>query len=318
MSFRIAGTGMYVPENIVTNDDLSKLVETNDEWIRTRVGIERRHISVDETTADMAVKAAEAALENSGIKPEELDLILVSTVSGDYICPTVACLVQQALGVHCLAYDISAACSAFLFLLETAAGYFARGTVKKALVIGAERMSRIIDWSDRSTCVIFGDGAGAAVLEEGDNYLASHFNVQGGAEVIRIPASAGKSPFYKGESLGEPYVFMNGQETFKFAVNSISHDIKTILEKAGMGIDDIKYVVPHQANLRIIDAASRRSGIPLDKFYVNIQEYGNTSSASIPMALDELNRAGKLERGDNILFTAFGGGLASAASIIRW
>lgn len=159
MSFRIAGTGMYVPENIVTNDDLSKLVETNDEWIRTRVGIERRHISVDETTADMAVKAAEAALENSGIKPEELDLILVSTVSGDYICPTVACLVQQALGVHCLAYDISAACSAFLFLLETAAGYFARGTVKKALVIGAERMSRIIDWSDRSTCVIFGDGA---------------------------------------------------------------------------------------------------------------------------------------------------------------
>ena len=179
-------------------------------------------------------------------------------------------------------------------------------------------MSRIIDWSDRSTCVIFGDGAGAAVLEEGDNYLASQFNVQGGAEVIRIPASAGKSPFYKGESLGEPYVFMNGQETFKFAVNSISHDIKTILEKAGMGIDDIKYVVPHQANLRIIDAASRRSGIPLDKFYVNIQEYGNTSSASIPMALDELNRVGKLERGDNILFTAFGGGLASAASIIRW
>lgn len=238
--------------------DLSKLVETNDEWIRTRVGIERRHISVDETTADMAVKAAEAALENSGIKPEELDLILVSTVSGDYICPTVACLVQQALGVHCLAYDISAACSAFLFLLETAAGYFARGTVKKALVIGAERMSRIIDWSDRSTCVIFGDGAGAAVLEEGDNYLASHFNVQGGAEVIRIPASAGKSPFYKGESLGEPYVFMNGQETFKFAVNSISHDIKTI------NCSTLVYL-PGGMNKKTCSYISEMLNLPLDE-----------------------------------------------------
>ncbi len=318
MSFRIAGTGMYVPENIVTNDDLSKIVETNDEWIKTRVGIERRHISVNETTADMAVKAAQAALENSGVKAEELDLILVSTVSGDYVSPSVSCLVQKALGVHCLAYDISAACSAFLFLLETAAGYFARGKVKKALVIGAERMSRIIDWDDRSTCVIFGDGAGAAVLEEGDNYLSSLFNVQGGDEVIRIPTPAGKSPFYKGESLGEPYVYMNGQETFKFAVSSISRDIKQVLEDANLSLEDIKYVVPHQANLRIIDAASRRSGIPLEKFYVNIQEYGNTSSASVPMALDELNRAGKLERGDLILFTAFGGGLASAASIIRW
>lgn len=318
MSFRIAGTGMYVPQNIVTNDDLSKLVETNDEWIKTRVGIERRHIAVNETTAEMAVKAAEAALENSGVKAEEIDLILVSTVSGDYISPSVACLVQKALGVHCMAYDISAACSAFLFLLETAAGYFARGKAKKALVIGAERMSRVVDWSDRSTCVIFGDGAGAAVLEEGDGYLTSRFNVQGNDEVIKIPTPYGKSPFYERESFGEPYVYMNGQETFKYAVSSISHDIKTILEEAGLGIDDIKYVVPHQANLRIIDAASRRSGIPLDKFYVNIQEYGNTSSASVPMALDELNRAGKLERGDLILFTAFGGGLASAASIIRW
>lgn len=318
MSFRIIGTGMYVPENVVTNDDLASIVDTNDEWIRSRVGIHRRHISVNKTTSDMAYEAAKAALENSGLTPDDLDLILVSTVSGEYTSPSVACCVQKKLGATCMAYDINAACSAFLFLLETAAGYFARGAVKNVLVIGAERMSRIIDWDDRSTCVIFGDGAGAAVLSSGDGYLKSLFNVRGDDEVIRIPNTTGKSPFYKNPSMGETYVYMNGQETFKYAVNSISHDIKQILEDAGLGIDDIKYVVPHQANSRIIDAAARRSGIPLEKFYMNIEEYGNTSSASIPIALDELNRAGKLERGDLLLLTAFGGGLASAACLIRW
>lgn len=316
MSFRISGTGMYVPENIVTNDDLSKIVETNDEWIRTRVGIERRHVATTETAADMAYEAAKAALENSGCSAEELDLIIVSTLTGEFASPSVSCLVQKMLGAHCMAFDIPAACSGFLFVLETAAGYFARGA-KKVLVIGAERMSRIVDWSDRSTCVIFGDGAGAAVLEAGENYISSVFNVQGNDEVIRIPNYIGKSPFYKNEQ-EEPYVHMNGQETFKYAVSNMTADIKKVLEKAGYGIDDVRYVVPHQANLRIIDAASRRSGIPLDKFYVNIQEYGNTSSASIPIALDEMNRSGLLERGDLLLFTAFGSGLASAACLIRW
>lgn len=308
---------MYVPENIVTNDDLSRLVETNDEWIRTRVGIERRHVATTETAADMAYEAAKAALEDSGCSAEELDLILVSTVSGEFVSPSVSCLVQKKLGVHCMAYDINAACSAFIFLLETAAGYFARGVVKKVLIIGAERMSRIVDWEDRSTCVIFGDGAGAAVLESGDNYKASLFNVMGNDEVIRIPNYTGKSPYYKNPA-EEPYIYMNGQETFKYAVSHIGSDIKKILADNGYGIDDVKYVVPHQANLRIIDAAARRSGIPLDKFYVNIQEYGNTSSASIPIALTEMNRKGLLERGDLLLFTAFGGGLASAACLIRW
>lgn len=316
MSFRIIGTGMYVPENIVTNDDLSAIVDTSDEWITSRVGVRRRHIATADTTADMAYKASLNALENSGCDASELDLILVSTVSADLVSPSVSCLVQKKLGVNCMAYDINAACSAFIFLLETAAGYFARGKAKKILVIGAERLSRIVNWSDRSTCVIFGDGAGAAVLGEGVGYLNSVFHVSGGDEVIKIPNCAGCSPFSK-TSAEEPYIHMNGQETFKYAVNSISRDIAEVLSNTGIDISEVKYIIPHQANSRIIDAAARRSGIPEEKFYVNIAEYGNTSSASIPIALDELNRAGKLEKGDIILLTAFGGGLASAACLIR-
>ena len=317
MSFRILGTGMYVPENIVTNDDLAKLVDTNDEWIRTRVGVERRHIATTETAADMAYEAAKDALENSGIKAEELDLILCSTCSGDDVSPSVSCMVQNKLGVSCMAYDINAACSAFIFLLETAAGYFARKKVKNVLVIGSERISRILDWTDRSTCVIFGDGAGAAVLTEGNNYLASRFNVNGGDDVIKIPNFIGSSPFFKNEPLS-PYIHMQGQETFKYAVSSISRDLPAVLADAGLSIDDIKYVVPHQANKRIIEAAARRSGIPLEKFFVNIEEYGNTSSASVPIALNELNRSGKLSEGDLLILTAFGGGLSCATCLIRW
>lgn len=317
MSFRIIGTGMYVPENIVTNDDLAKLVDTNDEWIRTRVGVERRHIATTETAADMAYEAAKDALENSGIKAEELDLILCSTCSGDDVSPSVSCMVQNKLGVSCMAYDINAACSAFIFLLETAAGYFARKKVKNVLVIGSERISRILDWTERSTCVIFGDGAGAAVLTEGDNYLASRFNVNGGDDVIKIPNFIGSSPFFKNEPIS-PYIHMQGQETFKYAVSSISRDLPAVLADAGLSIDDIKYVVPHQANKRIIEAAARRSGIPLEKFFVNIEEYGNTSSASVPIALNELNRSGKLSEGDLLILTAFGGGLACATCLLRW
>ncbi len=317
MSFRIVGTGMCVPENVVTNDDLSKIVETNDEWISTRVGVRRRHISTTETTAELGYRAALAALENSGVDKNDLDLILVSTVSGDCVSPSTSCMIQRMLGVTCMTYDINAACSAFIFLLETVAGYFARGKVKNALIVGAERLSRIVDWSDRSTCVIFGDGAGAAVLSEGEGYLDSVFHVQGGDEVIKIPNYAGKSPFSQIEP-ENPYIHMMGQDTFKYAVASMSHDLHEVMESAGVTIDDVKVIVPHQANKRIIEAASRRSGIPEDKFYMNIAEYGNTSSASIPIALDELNRGGKLERGDLILLTAFGGGLASAACLLKW
>ena len=316
MSFRILGTGMSVPERIVKNDELANYVETNDEWIKQRVGIAERRVATTETCADMAEKAAKAALENAGVKPEELDLIIASTVSGDYASPSLSCLVQKRIGATCMAFDISAACSAFMFLLETAAGYFARGH-KKVLLVSSEKLSKLVDWSDRSTCVIFGDGAGAAVLGEGDSYFDSVFNVTGDDEVIRIPTYAGNSPFSALE-LEKPVIHMAGQETFKYAVNAIVHDIKTLLERNSISPDEVKYVVPHQANKRIIDAASRRLGIPYEKFVVDIDKYGNTSSASLPIALDELWRSGELKRGDLVVFTAFGGGLADAACLIRW
>ena len=317
MSFNVLGTGRYIPKKIVTNDDLAEIVDTSDDWIRTRVGVVRRHVAVTETTADMACAAAEEALADSGCTAEELDLILVSTVSGDFVSPSTACIVQKRLGAHCMAYDINAACAAFLFLLETAAGYFARGAVKKVLVIGAERMSKIVDWHDRSTCVIFGDGAGAAVLGEGNGYGNAVFHVSGNDSVIRIPHFSGNSPFSTLEA-EKPFIQMNGQETFKYAVTAMSHDIHEVLEHAQITADDVKYIIPHQANNRIIDAAARKSGIAADKFYRNIEEYGNTSSASIPIALDELNRQEKLAQGDILLLTAFGGGLASAACLLRW
>ena len=307
---------MSVPERIVKNDELANYVETNDEWIKQRVGIAERRVATTETCADMAEKAAKAALENAGVKPEELDLIIASTVSGDYASPSLSCLVQKRIGATCMAFDISAACSAFMFLLETAAGYFARGH-KKVLLVSSEKLSKLVDWSDRSTCVIFGDGAGAAVLGEGDSYFDSVFNVTGDDEVIRIPTYAGNSPFSALEP-EKPVIHMAGQETFKYAVNAIVHDIKTLLERNSISPDEVKYVVPHQANKRIIDAASRRLGIPYEKFVVDINKYGNTSSASLPIALDELWRSGELKRGDLVVFTAFGGGLADAACLIRW
>lgn len=317
MSFSVLGTGMYVPPRIVTNEDMSKIVDTNDEWIMQRVGVKERHISEHETAAEMGCKAALAALENSGVKKEEIDLILAASVSGESISPSVSCMIQNLLGVHCMTMDINAACSAFVFMLETAAGFFARGRAKKILVIGAERLSRIVDWEDRGTCVIFGDGAGAVVLGEGDNYLDSVFDVKGGDNVIDIPQFQGKSPFFHREAK-KPYIHMKGQETFKFAVTAICRDTKELLERNGLTFDDISYIVPHQANKRIIDFASVMLKIPKEKFYVNIDRYGNTSSASIPIALDEMNHKGLLKRGDLLLLPAFGGGLASAACIVRW
>ena len=316
--FHIIGTGMYVPERIVTNDELSTMVDTNDEWIKQRVGIAERRVSTEEWTSDMAYKAALAALENANCKPEDLDYIITATVSGEYVSPSTACMVQKLLGATCPALEINAACSAFLFLLETAAGLFARKKANKILVVGAERLSGIMDWSDRGTCIIFGDGAGAAVLSnDEDGYLDSVVTVQGNDEVIKIPTNIGCSPFFT-KSADTPYIHMMGQETFKYAVSSICNDVNTLLTQNNLTLDDIKYIVPHQANKRIIDFAAKRLKTTEDKFYLNIERFGNTSSASIPIALDELNRAGKLAHGDYIILTAFGGGLANAACLIRW
>ncbi len=318
MNFKIIGTGMHVPENIVTNDDLANYVDTNDEWISKRVGIKQRRVSVDETAADMGVKAALNALESSGKTASEIDLILASSVSNENVCPSLACSIQEKIGATCMAYDINAACSAFIFLLETAAGYIERGVAKNILLVGSERMSKIVDWKDRSTCVIFGDGAGAAVISADENgTFSSVFNVHGGDSVIKIPSTSGTSPFYKLEG-EKPYLYMNGQETFKFAVNSITSDIETLLEKNNLSKDDVAFFVPHQANKRIIDFAAQRLKTSSDKWYVNIQNYGNTSSASIPIALDEMNKNGLLKAGDNIVLCAFGGGLASAACLLKW
>jgi 3-oxoacyl-[acyl-carrier-protein] synthase-3 len=317
MNFKIIGTGMYVPDNIVENSDLEKFVDTTDEWIQQRIGVCRRHISVNETASDMGYQAALRALESSGTAVSDLDLILAATVSCENVSPSLACKVQNLLGATCLAFDINAACASFVFLLETVAGFFARGTVKKALIIGGEQLSRIVDWTDRSTCVIFGDGAGAVVLEQGDNFLDSTLTSVGGENIILIPHYQGESPFWKRES-EKPFIHMRGQETFKFAVNAVCSDLKLLLDRNGLTMDDIKYIVPHQANKRIIDYAAVMMNAPQDKFYLNIENYGNTSSASIPIALDEMNRSGMLQKDDLLLFVAFGGGLAHAACLLRW
>lgn len=317
MSIKILGTGSYAPEKVITNDDLAKIVDTSDEWITQRVGVKERHVSVNETAADMAVKAAKAAMAEANISADEIDLVIAASITSETVCPTVAGMVQREIGTSCPAFDISSACSGFLFALDTAVSYIMRGNVRNALVIGAERMSRIIDWTDRSTCVIFGDGAGAFVIAPGEGYLASKLFTEGGNEVIEIPSHIGTSPFYKGEQK-RPYIFMDGQETFKFAVSKIVKDIKDVAQQAGISVDEIDYVVPHQANIRIIEFASKRLKIPMEKFVVNIDRYGNTSAASVAIAFDELNKSGKLKRGDKIVMSAFGGGLSSAACLLEW
>lgn len=317
MSFKIIGTGMYVPEKAVTNDDLAQIVETNDEWITKRVGIKERRISETEFTSDLGTKAALKALEDSGCKPEDIDLILAASVSGETSSPSMACMIQNKIGATCPAMEISAACSAFLFLLETAAAYFSLRNYKKILVVGCERMSGIIDWTDRGTCVIFGDGAGAAVLERGSGYLDAVINVKGGDDVIKIPYGIGSSPFFTAEQ-DSPYIHMQGQETFQYAVTALCEDVNTLLERNGLTMDDIAYIVPHQANKRIVDFARKRLRMPEEKMFCNIEKYGNTSSASVPIALDELAKSGNLKRGDKIILCAFGGGLADAACLIEW
>lgn len=319
MSFTILGTGSYAPEHVVTNDDLAKIVETNDEWIMQRIGVKSRHICDTETNVDLAVEASVRALEDAGVAAEELDLIIATTISGDTLSPGTGCMVQKRIGAHCPAFDLAAACSGFLFALETAAGFFARGMCRRILVVSAERMSGIIDWTDRGTCCIFGDGAGAAVLGPGDGLIASHLMTKGGDDVITIPTRYTGSPWYKNEIAEITSVRMNGRETYKFAVMAMSDNIKELMEKAGVSGEDVALVIPHQANYRIINEARRRiPDIAPEKFCINIDRYGNTSSASVPILLDEMNRAGKIHRGDILVFAAFGGGLSAGAMIVRY
>ena len=321
MSFIITGTGRAVPERTVTNDELSTMMETSDEWISTRTGIRERRVLTHETLLGLTAAAGRAALENAGVSPDEIDLLLVTTLQGDCVSPSLCCLAAGELGLsRCTQMlDLNMACCGFLYALDVADSYFRAGKAAKALVISAEGMSRLLDWSDRSTCVLFGDGAGAAVLGKGDGLVASHLMTKGGDDVITIPTRYDRSPWYKNEISKITSVHMNGRETYKFAVMAMSDNIKDLMASAGVAGEDVALVIPHQANYRIINEARRRiPDIAPEKFCINIDRYGNTSSASVPILLDEMNRAGKIHEGDLIILAAFGGGLSAGAMIIRW
>ncbi len=317
MSFKILGTGKCVPGKIVSNNDLSLLVDTNDEWIVTRTGISNRHISTCETMTFLSIEASKLALENSGTKPEELDLIICATIRGDFMTPSQACVIQQGIGANCPSYDVNAACSGFLYSLDIADSYFRSGKVKKVLVVAFEMMSKLVDWTDRNTCVLFGDGGGAVVLGEGDSLLSIKITASGNSDILSIPNTNGNSPFsantFKSQTLK-----MNGKEVFKFAVNCILQEVEAVISMAGLDKNDINVVVLHQANQRIIQAAKMKLKMENAEFFSNLDQYGNTSAGSIPILLDELNRDGKLKKGQLIVMVAFGGGLTTGACVIRW
>lgn len=322
---RITGTGSYAPAKVVTNLDLEKFLDTNDEWIRTRTGIVERHLVVDgENTSDLATNAARRALEMAGVAPAELDLIIVGTITGDYPWPATACIVQNNLGaVNAGAFDLSAACSGFLYALAMGCDRIVAGNARKVLVIGAEVFSRIVDWSDRNTCVLFGDGAGAVVLEpcEGDQgILSTHLYADGSQlELLYQPGFGTRvPPSVEGIARGDHFLKMQGNEVFKVAVRSMAEVAKIALDANGMTNEDVSMFIPHQANIRILDAAAKRIGLRDDQVYVNVDRYGNTSAATIPIALDEVNRAGRLKTGDILLLDAFGGGFTWASALVRW
>ena len=321
---KVVGFGHYCPDNIVSNKDLESIVETTDEWIVKRTGIKERRISSGEGTVELAYKAALSALKNSNCDKDDIDLIVVATTSPDKIMPSTACSVQGLLGCNnASAFDISAACSGFVYSLIVASSLI-RGTDKKrALVIGSEVLSRIIDWSDRSTCVLFGDGAGAAVIEisnDEEGIISTCFSSDGslGKKSLVAGELELNTPFAKDKKLEKRYIEMKGAEVYKFAVSIIPQIVNELLEKSNEDIKNIKYIVPHQANSRIIDDAARRLKVDKDKFYINLDKYGNTSSASIPVALSEMFEKGLIKRGDKIILAAFGGGLTWAGTLIKF
>ena len=320
MATRIIGTGSALPKTIVTNDDLSKVVETSDEWISSRTGIRARRIAKDETTVSLAAEAALNALKNSHKHPEEIQLVIAATCSPDYFFPSTACCVMRELGIpEAAAFDLSAACSGFLFALNTAHAYLESGMYQNALVIGTETISKLIDWEDRGTCVLFGDGAGAAVVEKDSTGLLSVVqHADGGKSQVLTYRNRTVRNLLVPEELPREYITMEGQEVFKFAVKKVPECIRQVLEQSGTGIDEVKYFVLHQANSRIIQSVAKRLGAGEDKFPMNLQSTGNTSAASIPLLLDEMNQRGMLKRGDKIILSGFGAGLTWGADLLVW
>ena len=323
-SVGILGLGYYVPEKILTNADLEKLVETSDEWIRTRTGISQRRIAAEgQNTSDLAVQAAQAALADAKLKPTDIDLILVATMSPDMPCPATACIVQAKLGApQAAATDVAAACSGFLYGLVMGQQFVASGTYKHVLVIGAEVLSRVVDWKDRSTCVLFGDGAGAAVIgRTSQGKILSTILGSDGTKVdlLKVPGGGTAQPASaQSVEARAHFLKMNGTEVFKHAVRGMSDAAHAAIEKAGLRPDQITCVVPHQANIRIIEAVVKKAGIPLEKVYLNVDRYGNMSAASTIVALCEAIRDGRIKKGDTVLLVVFGAGLTWGACVLQW
>jgi 3-oxoacyl-[acyl-carrier-protein] synthase-3 len=321
MTTKIIGTGSAVPEQVVTNDDLSKVVDTNDEWIRSRTGIrERRIASAESGTSHMAALAAKEALAQAGISAEDLDIIILATSSADHCFPSGACEVQAAIGARrAVAFDISAACSGFVFALNTVHSFFQSGIYQTGLVIGADTLSKLIDWKDRGTCVLFGDGAGAAVVraeESGSFTMTMGSDGTRGKALECMARTTGN--FLTGTEPELGYMTMDGQEVFKFAVKTVPEAIHTVLSESGTQIEEIKYFILHQANYRIFESIAKRLKVPMEKFPTNLERFGNTSAATVPILLDEMNREGKIQRGDKIVLAGFGAGLTWGATLLEW
>ena len=323
MKTRIAGTGHFLPKNVVTNDDPAKIMDTSDEWISSRTGIRERRLATEETTASMSAEAAKLALADAGISAQDIDLIILATVSADHMTPSTACEVQAAIGADkAVAFDVNAACSGFLFALQMADTYIKQGVYKNALIIGAETLSKIMDWNDRSTCVLFGDGAGAAVVcaaEDESQGLASLTLGSDGAKGMVLAGinRSNNNPYVKTD-IGPHYIHMDGQEVYKFAVTTVPASIEKVLDEAGLTCEDIKYFVLHQANIRILQSVSKRLKVSMDKFPISLDHCGNMSAASVPVLLDEVNRKGMLKKGDKIVLAGFGGGLTWGACVVEW
>lgn len=321
MRARIIGTGSCLPETVVTNDDLAKIMDTSDEWISSRTGIRERHLVKDETTAGMSAKAAKRAMEDAGVSAAEIDLIIVGTLSADNVTPSCACEVQAQIGaVNAVAFDINAACAGFMFALNVANAYLQMGTYKTALILGAETLSKIMDWNDRSTCVLFGDGAGAAVVraEEQAGLLAFDQGSDGvKGKVLACRNRSNNNPLMETSKELE-YVHMDGQEVYKFAVTAVPHSLQKTIQAAGLTVEDIDYFALHQANIRILQSVAKRLKVSEDKFPISLDHCGNISAASVPILLDEMNRKGMLKAGMKIAMSGFGGGLTWASAVVEW